>query len=261
MSLSGSRLFRYLTGILLLATGLLLVGCGGDGNESNANEPDGAAQQAPHGQTQPGERTPQQIQELFRAEGAGISQGTYRAPVDVFIFTNFQCQACKSLALEFMPYLRQNLIGPEKIEVTLFDYPHREEYPHSLMAHRAARCAGGTENFWAMHDLLFQNQAEWASQATEEPAQLFRQYVQQAVPNEDALRRWTQCMQSGLFRREILGNARLAQTLGVEQLPAVFVNYQRVRGGGQAILDAIQEELPEDTTQGDLPEGGDEGGG
>lgn len=234
-----SRISSFIASLLFVLT---TAGCGDD-QQQPSNQEQAAAQTSSQQQSSQQASSRQTLRDRFLAEGAGISLGSYQAPVDVFVFSDFQCQSCKTLGLSFLPYLRQNYIKNQQVEFTFFDYPLQQAHPHSLLAHRAARCLQDRGGFWRMHDLLLENQQEWSAEATDQPGPLMAQYAQQAGGEDFRQEQWQQCMESGLFRREILGNVELARGLDITAVPAIFVNYERVRGGGEEILEVIEQEL------------------
>jgi protein-disulfide isomerase len=82
--------------------------------------------------------------------------GDPHAPVTVVEYGDFQCPTCKQAA----PSVKLLL---ERFESrVLFAYRHFPQewiHPHAIQAAEAAECAGAQGHFWAMHDLLFANQA------------------------------------------------------------------------------------------------------
>ncbi len=81
--------------------------------------------------------------------------GNPRASVTVVEYGDFECPTCKQAA----PSVKLLLEHFE--DQVLFAYRHFPQetiHPHALRAAEAAECAGAQDRFWAMHDLLFENQ-------------------------------------------------------------------------------------------------------
>ncbi len=87
-------------------------------------------------------------------------QGPPEAPIEIIVFTDFQCPYCASL----LPVLKQSLEKyPGSVKIVLKNYPldmHRLATPAAI----AALAAHKQGKFWAYHDKLF----EYQKQLTEE---------------------------------------------------------------------------------------------
>jgi protein-disulfide isomerase len=82
--------------------------------------------------------------------------GSSHAPVTVVEYGDFECPICKQAASS-VKLLLERFDG-----MVLFAYRHfplESIHPHALKAAETAECAGAQGRFWAMHDLLFANQA------------------------------------------------------------------------------------------------------
>src|SRR5438105_1985967 len=78
------------------------------------------------------------------------------APVEIVVFSDFQCPFCARFA---RPLRELQAAGADGVPVTVtfknFPLPMHARAP---LAHQAAVDAGGQGRFWEMHDLLFANQ-------------------------------------------------------------------------------------------------------
>jgi len=78
------------------------------------------------------------------------------APVEIVVFSDFQCPFCAQFSRAFRELQTRGVEGVE----TKFVFKNFPLGIHSLarLAHRAALAAGEQGKFWEMHDLLFANQ-------------------------------------------------------------------------------------------------------
>src|SRR5439155_1403846 len=98
--------------------------------------------------------------------------GSAHAPVTVVEYGDFECPNCKQ-AQSALKLLLERFDG--RARLAFRNFPLEDVHPHALAAAEAAECAGGQGQFWAMHDLLFANQALLAL--------LFRRTVHDLVPD------------------------------------------------------------------------------
>ena len=82
--------------------------------------------------------------------------GSPHAPITVVEYGDFECPTCKQAAPS-VKLLLERFDG--KVLFAYRHFPLESIHPHALRAAEAAECAGGQGRFWAMHDLLFANQA------------------------------------------------------------------------------------------------------
>lgn len=91
-------------------------------------------------------------------------RGPQDAPVTLVVYSNFQCQTCAEFA-RTLAELQEKY--PDELRVVFRHYPliGTAELPvndKDALAAIAAEAAGRQGEFWAMHDLLFSTQADWA---------------------------------------------------------------------------------------------------
>jgi protein-disulfide isomerase len=88
-------------------------------------------------------------------------KGNPQAKVVVVEFSNFQCPSCQQHAVDVQPAIDKALVESDQILWVFKNLPLRS-LVQSLPAAAAAECAGEQGQFWAMHDLLFKSQKQWA---------------------------------------------------------------------------------------------------
>ncbi len=82
--------------------------------------------------------------------------GDAHAPITVVEYGDFECPTCKQAAPSVKLLLQR---FEHRVLFAYRHFPLEALHPHALRAAEAAECAGAQGRFWAMHDLLFENQA------------------------------------------------------------------------------------------------------
>ena len=140
-----------------LVAGAVLVGCAGD---SSSAQEDAVV---------PSERdVVRERADQSRAVGDSAS------PLTIVEISDFQCPYCAQYYRQTYPAIDSLYVDTGKARYVFVTYPnpgHGRAWP----AAEAAYCAGAVGRFWPMHDLLFENQQEWAQSA--EPQELFVAYA------------------------------------------------------------------------------------
>lgn len=81
--------------------------------------------------------------------------GPEHAGITIVEYGDFECPSCKVAAPSVKLLLDR---FPNKIRFAFRHYPMEDAHPHALMAAEVSECAAAQGQFWAMYDLLFQNQ-------------------------------------------------------------------------------------------------------
>ena len=99
-------------------------------------------------------------QRLIRHAGNFIEnspiKGKLDAPVTLMLFSDFECRYCKEVAQTLRAVARRY---PSQVKIVFKHLPF-SFHPNARNAAFAATAAGFQGKFWAMHDLLFENQAQ-----------------------------------------------------------------------------------------------------
>ena len=151
---------------------------------------------------------------------AGAEQrGTPAAtPVEVVLFSDFQCPFCQQFSQPFRDLQTKGIDGVQT-KVQFKNFP-LSIHSNAQAAHQAAMAAREQGKFWEMHDLLFKNQA--------------------AVKREDLLRyakklglnlaRFTKDMDSDRIKEIIKADVMEGENLGVNGTPTFFINGKAYSG-------------------------------
>jgi protein-disulfide isomerase len=97
-------------------------------------------------------RSPELVTPVSAADHA---TGRVDAPVVVVEYGDFECPRCKQAA----PALKELLVrNAGQVRLAFRHFPLDGVHPHAVQAAEAAEIAAAQGRFWAMHDLLFENQ-------------------------------------------------------------------------------------------------------
>jgi len=101
----------------------------------------------------------EQVSDWRRYAAQGHRAGPAAAPVEIVVFSDFQCPACRMLA-GYLDAIRMEF--PDQVEVVTRHAP-LPIHPFAVQAARASECAARQGRFEQYHDALFQAQASIGS--------------------------------------------------------------------------------------------------
>jgi protein-disulfide isomerase len=154
--------------------------------------------------------------------------GPEAAPVVIVEYGDFECPNCKQAA----PALKQLLVRhARQVQLVYRHLPLEAGHPQALQAAEAAECAAAQGKFWAMHDLLFENQPRLR------PDDLRSYAVQLGLD----MRRYDDETLSKLWLAKIRAQLADGEQSGVRSTPGIFLNgrIQDVSFGFKSLFDAI----------------------
>jgi protein-disulfide isomerase len=161
--------------------------------------------------------------------------GNPNAPVQMEIWSDFQCPACDEFVLNVEPTLVSQYVATGKVHLLYRDYAFIDSGAANGESHQAAaaaRCAG--TKFWPFHDYLFQNQS-----TTGENSGTFSAAFLSSVADAVGVDRvaYDACMANGAAATVAEVNAETAQgtAAGVHQTPTISLNGKLMAGGAQPI--------------------------
>jgi protein-disulfide isomerase len=158
--------------------------------------------------------------------------GPAEAPVVVLEYGDFECPTCKQAA----PALKQLLARHAgKLRLVYRHFPLEGVHPHALKAAGAAESAAAQGRFWAMHDLLFENQLRLR------PEDL-RGYALQLGLD---MQRFDREMREHAWLARIKAQIADGERSGVRSTPGIFLNgrIQDVSFGLGSLFDAVADLL------------------
>jgi len=163
------------------------------------------------------EQGPEQDKTIFKVEaGDAPSKGPKDAPLQVIVFSDFQCPFCKRVE-PTLAQMEKEYQG--KVRMVWKNYPlpfHQNAEP----AAEAAMAADAQGKFWAMHDKLFENNT-----ALDRPS--LDKYAQDLGLN---MSKFKADLDSGKYKSTIQETTKEGTTVGVNGTPAVFINGRKISG-------------------------------
>ena len=103
-------------------------------------------------------------------------EGNPKAKVTVIEYGDFECPACGA----YFPVMQQLFAAYSSTVLFAFrNYPLTTIHPFAEIGAQAAEAAGflgGSSKYWAMHDLLYQDQTQWSTDGALTPQQVVSQF-------------------------------------------------------------------------------------
>lgn len=143
-----------------------------------------------------------------------VSQrGVNDAPVTLIEYSDYQCPYCKRHATSVMPSLIKSYVDTGKLRFIMREYPITNLHTRAVAASEAALCAGDQDQYWAMHDSLFDDQKANADEN-------FKQNAASIGLDASA---FAECMSSNKFAERIKADQAEGQNLGISGTPSFVV--------------------------------------
>ncbi len=143
--------------------------------------------------------------------------GDDKAKLAIVEFSDYQCPFCARHSKSVFPLIKKNLINTGKIKYLLYDYPlgfHAQAKPAAV----AARCAGKQDQYWAMHDALFENYRGLNQTLFDETAKALQLDT----------KAFAECMKEPNMTKAVEADMAYGNQLGVSGTPKFYVG--RIKG-------------------------------
>ncbi len=140
--------------------------------------------------------------------------GRQDALVTLVEFSDYQCPFCRRFMKNTLPRLKTEYIDTGKLKYVFRDLPLDRIHPYARKASEAAHCAGDQGQYWAMHDVIFENQK--AVQVEN-----LKQYAR-GIGGIDA-EAFDACLDGGKYADKVAKNLADGQQAGVRGTPGFFV--------------------------------------
>jgi len=158
-------------------------------------------------------------------------KGATRPILDIVEFADFLCPYCKITGASLKEFVNKY---PDEVSVTYRNYPldqkcnpqmQRQLHDGSCALSYAAYCAGEQNRFWDIHDLFYQNQANFGHSVKESDIYAL---VSKTSVNMAAFK---QCMSSDKAKNSIKEDIDVAGRLNLTGTPSIYINGRKVEGG------------------------------
>jgi protein-disulfide isomerase len=150
--------------------------------------------------------------------------GPADAPLQLVIFSDFQCSFCRKNSLT----LRQEVIPAfgKDLQIVYKDFPLDPIHPWARTAAVAGRCFYRQKpaSFWSLQDWIFDHQDQFTA-ANFRPKAL--EFARTSGLDAGAI---TACMDAPATMSEVNRQMEEARTLGVNSTPTMFLNGRRLVG-------------------------------
>jgi protein-disulfide isomerase len=160
-------------------------------------------------------------------------RGSLSAPVTLLEYGDYECRHCGA-AHAFVEDIRHRL--DDDLRFAFRHVPLRAIHPHAERAAEAAEAAGAQGQFWAMHDLLFENQ-----HALEDDDLLI--YASEVGLD---VGRFARELASALYATRVRDDYLSGFESGIRGTPILFVNNVRHVGAydPDSLIEAIERVRP-----------------
>lgn len=142
--------------------------------------------------------------------------GNPGAPLTVVMFTNFSCSTCKQKYNEVIKFVTEH---PLDVRLFVKEIPQKSLFTKTNdLPHRSAFCANKQNKFWEFVDALYnQKNISTESDLTKIASDLKLNTVS-----------WWQCVNSTETTQKVARITDQAATLGIEQVPMIYVNNKKI---------------------------------
>ena len=202
--------------IAVSASGALLAACGEDEAEAPAETPPATSSEAPPAQGSV------DMDELL-AEGALPEkvEGEADAPVTIVEYASMTCPHCANFHANTLPTIKERYIDTGKARLVFREFPFD---PRAEAAFMLARCSD--DNYFALVDVLFQQQRSWAS--VDDARSALLQIAKLAGFSQESF-------EACLTDQKLLDDVRAVKTRGADEFkvdatPTFFINGSKYSG-------------------------------
>ncbi|GAB4149296.1 MAG: hypothetical protein Fur0021_10100 [Candidatus Promineifilaceae bacterium] len=160
-----------------------------------------------------------QLRESDYVKGGGAD-----AYITIIEYSDFQCPACASVA----PMLQQLVAAyPNDVRLVYRHFPLVSIHPNAQKAAEAAEAAGAQGKFWEYHDMLFANQADFASADAAAARESFIEYARNLGLDVE---RFTAELDADVYLAQVDGSRAEAMALSMPGTPSIIFNGQLLTG-------------------------------
>ena len=146
--------------------------------------------------------------------------GDPNAPITIIEFSDFQCPFCARFHAQTLPLLIDEYIDKGQVKLVYRDFPLQNIHPNAVPAAVAAECANEQNSFKPMHDILFDNQAQWSNTSIEDAIILFGEYATViGIDREE----FDSCLISGKFIEDVRNDLIDGRNYGIEGTPGFLI--------------------------------------
>lgn len=146
-------------------------------------------------------------------------KGSAQAPVTIIEFSDYQCPYCAKYVKETQAQIMAQYVETGQVRYVFRDFPltfHAE----AQKAAEAAECAGEQDQYWEMHDYLFENN----DYLTVENLKGY------AADLKLDIKKFNNCLDQGTMAEEVKKDLADGKKYGVQGTPGFFINGKLISG-------------------------------
>ena len=152
-----------------------------------------------------------------------VVMGDPNAPVELIEYASLTCSHCAQFHTATLPDLKKNYIDTGKVKYIVREFPFDSP---GLGAAMLARC-GGEDRFYAIYDVLFQEQRSWAT--SKQPYEALLEIAKRVGISSKA---FDACMQDKELMNMVVANRKEGMDVyRVESTPTLIINGDKQSGG------------------------------
>lgn len=151
--------------------------------------------------------------------------GVATAPITLITYSDFMCAACQRHALAVEPAIIETYVRPGRVQLVF--RPVLNHGVRSLRTAQAAMCAAEQNQFWPMHQLLFEQQLELFHIPEEDLLKLMMVYAAELDLDQSA---FGMCMVQGEALARVQAFDAEQRGRGINVQPVFELNDQRLIG-------------------------------
>jgi protein-disulfide isomerase len=156
----------------------------------------------------------------FDASSGQILGGSANSPIQIEVFSDFQCSACREFYLGTVRQILQEYSSKDKVRIIYHEYPLTLIHKYSRDAARYSEAASrlGVKQLLAVMDSLFMNQAIWSQDGKIDAS------ISKALSHED-FQKLKKIMQDSSIDLAIEREIDLGNKNQIKSTPTWFINY------------------------------------
>ncbi len=154
------------------------------------------------------------------------AQGDPNAPVTLIEYSDFQCPFCQQHEQTVYPELIKQYVETGQVRYVFRNYIAVPEHLAAPAAGVAGLCAAKQDQFWAMHDMLFERANAWSADPDTAP-DYFARYAELLGLDVAAFK---ECQADPAMRKQVDAESLEAQSLGADATPSFFIGKYYIRG-------------------------------
>jgi protein-disulfide isomerase len=147
--------------------------------------------------------------------------GTKGAKVELVEFGDYECPAC-GVAHPNIKQITDAYKTNPNFSFVFRNYP-LPQHPNAPLGAEAAEAAGAQGKYWEMHDMLYENQAEWGE--SKAPLQYIIKYAQKIGLD---MTKFTKDINGNAYAAVIKADQADGDSLQVDHTPTLYVNGQEL---------------------------------